>query len=198
MEKYMKPPHSLALILSLYLAPFAYAVPGTVYFTGSTAFPPSSVGGTINVVFDLLPGHTFANGGISFGVKLSNLDIVKFTSAEVLNPTGRWSVATNVTTPDMVTFNAASLLTTGLPAGGQNVVFATIDFEFIRNTPGSVDIFFITTEESLFDPNFLDPRDWTTSLYTFLPSSASIIPEPATLAMAGLGLIGVVLRRRNG
>jgi PEP-CTERM motif len=190
-------PTCLSLFFLLLANSFAHAQPGTVYFTGSTVFPPSSTGGTINVEFDLLPAHTFANGGINFGVQLSNLDIVKFTSAEVLNSDGRWTVATDVTTPDLVIFNAASVLTPGLPAGEQGVVFATIDFEFVSNDYGSVDITFVTNEESLYDPNFEDPRDWTTSFYTFVNNSASIIPEPSTLAMAGLGLIGLTLRRHG-
>jgi hypothetical protein len=185
----------LAAFHALTLA--AVATPGTVYLTGNTVFPPSPTGGTINVVIDLLPGHTFENGAINFGVQLSNLDVVKFTSAEVLNSDGRWTAVSDMATPGLVSLSAASVLSPGLPAGAQDVIFATIDFEFVSQELGAVDIIFVTNSESMFDPA-VDPRDYITSQYTFIPNFVRVIPEPSTVAMIGMGLLGLVFRRRNG
>jgi hypothetical protein len=173
---------------------------GEVRFDGDVGyFPPVPVGGigTIEVRFDLDPLDTLMNGGVEFTVLHDNLGLIEFISAEIIDRANRWTVSPVTLTDNSVRLFAASVLSPGLPQGGQNVLFATIDYKRV----GHFGVSNLTYDFGPFGEALVDGRDLgidVTPNYYFAPNIVAWIPEPATLAMAGLGLIGVVLRRRNG
>ncbi len=192
----------LALLLSLVC--FAATHAGTVAFEGDVgdlsdtdAVPGQT--GVVNIVFDLDPQDSLQNGGVSLGVTASGA-FIQITGAEVLNPGGRWTIASDATVGNNVQFNASSILSPAFsPAGSQNQIFATINYTVLG--PGVTNLTFGVGPETL-----VDGRDFGTDVtnnYAFLPNFIDtnlgvIIPEPATMAMAGMALIGLAFRRRNG
>ena len=165
---------------------------GTVSFEGDVGFPsPGQNSGVINVVFDLEPMDNFQNGGVSLGVNLSRTDYVKFTSAQVLNPSSRWTIAAATVSDGSIEFNAFSVVSPALPTGAQDVVFATINYQFV-GSPKYTLINFDAGPETL-----VDGRDFGTDVtgnYVFQPNFFGI-PEPSSLTLIGMSLIRLALRR---
>jgi hypothetical protein len=170
---------------------------GMVTFEGDVgALPIGSTGGTINLVIDLDSADNLANGGLSFGIAHDNASLVTFTGATVHNPSNRWTVASAEATAGAVLFNIFSVQSPAFPMGGQDQLIATVNYELAAGATGTANLSWLLNEESLVDGrNF---GTVVTDNYVFVSAFISVIPEPGTLAMAGLGLIGVVLRRRNG
>ncbi len=174
-------------------------IAGEVRLEGDVGYLPLSASeGTINVVFDLDPLDSFRNGGVSFSVVHDSLGGIEFTGATILNPGGRWTLANATTSSNRVILYAFSVGAPGLPQGGQNVLFAAI--QYVIKTPafGLAKLGYEVDEEAL-----IDGRNFgydVTANYMFAPNvlvNYWADPEPSSLVLA-LGFVGLVLHRRNG
>jgi hypothetical protein len=170
---------------------------GTVRLTGNVGNVPAGMhSGTINVVFDLNAQDSFKNGGVQgLQVANSNTGLIRFTSFAVANPAD-WSapVVTSVT-DGLATITAQSVNTNALPLGGQGAIFAVLGWEQVGVATGQADLSIILPQEALVDGRSggIDvTADYTTQ------ANFIFIPEPATLAMVGMSLVGLAFRRRNG
>jgi hypothetical protein len=169
---------------------------GTIRLTGTVGnIPAGTHSGTINVVFDLNARDSFKNGGVQgLQVTNSNPGFIRFTSFAVANPANWSSPVVTTITDGLATITAQSVNTNALsPAGGQGVVFAVLGWEYVGVTTGRTILSIVLPEEALVDGR--DGGVDVTPDYTFQPS---FIPEPATLAMVGMSLVGLAFRRRNG
>jgi hypothetical protein len=85
----------------------------------------------------------------------------------------------------------------GLPQG-DNVVYAEIGWKALAQGTTDVTVA-VSGEDPLFDGSIPPFGADVSGDYTFVPTTLVIgVPEPATLAMAGMSLIGLAFRRRNG
>ena len=183
----------LALALALAVS---VAQAGTVSMEGPGVGQqaPGTTSGTFNIVFDLESIDNFQNGGIVLGLSNSDPSVIQFTDATVLNPGGRWTIAADTSSAVGIEFTAFSVQSPALPTGGQDVIFATVNWTS-PSSSGITELGWIVGEEAL-----VDGRNFGTIVnenYQFLPNFVSFVPEPTSLAMAGLSLFGLVLRRRN-
>jgi hypothetical protein len=171
---------------------------GTVRLTGNVGNVPAGMhSGTINVVFDLNAADSFKNGGVQgLQVTNSNPGLIRFTSFAVANPANWSSPVVTTVTDSLATITAQSVNTNALsPAGGQGVVFAVLGWEHVGVTIGEAILSIVLPEEALVDGR--DGGVDVTADYTF-QSNFNYIPEPGTLAMVGMSLVGLAFRRRNG
>lgn len=179
----------------------------TISVVGGALNAPIGTTGQLEVqVFtgDDTPIPTFTNGGIELSVQSSNPGVLNFTGATVLNPTvfgfsPRWSVAQAVDVDaDLVgLLQGASVSTPALNGNDpSNVIapnrflFATIDYTVTG-----------AGETQVMLSGFDGTNDFVNSGAQVQPELVagvvSGVPEPSTMALAGLSLIGLVLRRRN-
>ncbi|MDZ4657255.1 MAG: PEP-CTERM sorting domain-containing protein [Bythopirellula sp.] len=187
---------SLALAVVVALSTFAQA--GSFSIVGGGLLPAGTTSGVLDIVYNPIPGGvTFGNGGVALSVLSSTPGVIKFTGASVLNPAGRWTAV--IATPP--TDDAASALD-GFSVGTQGLsstltsIYAQLNYEVLGS--GTTILSLATHgEDALFDGAQGDVSS-TTQLVGTPVTVASEIPEPASLAMAGMGLIGLAFRRRNG
>jgi hypothetical protein len=182
----------LAIILACSIFPFADA--GTVRFASGDVGWGGGPTGVIELRIDLDPSDSLQAGGIFVSVVLDNLDVLKFTGATVYNPAGRWQLAEALPTPDAVEFNIVSVDSPAFPTGGQNQLVATINYERTGYN-GVSQIRWLVEEESLVDGR--NGGTIVTQNYQFIPNFIGSVPEPGTLTMFGIGLMGLAMRRLN-
>jgi hypothetical protein len=174
---------------------------GTVRLAGNVGNIPAGMhSGSIDVVLDLDSGDTLQNGGVAgLTVLNSNPGLIKFTTSTVING-GRWSgnpSAIVSATGDSVVFNSSSVSTPALSPGGAGVVFATINWEQVGVATGQANLTFAPfAEETFYDGVKGGGTDVTVNYQG--QANFIFIPEPATLAMVGMSLVGLAFRRRNG
>ncbi len=171
---------------------------GTVRFSGEVGSFYAVPGETraINVVFDLDSEDSFMNGGIELSVTNSNPSFIRFTGADILNSPFRWSASLASRTEDAVSLRAYSVISPAMPQGGQNVLFATINYEFIEYF-GVAKLEFGVELEALVDGRSYGTD--VTSNYTFVGSSIRglAIPEPTSFVLGVVGCVVVLLRQRT-
>ncbi len=183
------------VLVSLLFATGASA--GQVFFDGDVGvgpFVPVGGTGTIEVRFNLDWPHNLEHGGVEMDVKSSNPNLIKFTSVQITDPP-RWAGTPTTFTEDLVNLVAYSILTPGLPTGGQDVLFATIQYERVGKF-GISRLSFIFGDDALVDGK--SPDVVVTDQYYFESYFVAWIPEPGSLTLAITSLIGLVLRRRHG
>ena len=171
---------------------------GTVRLTGVGALPAGATSGTMNVVFDMEAQDNFINGGINFSIVAGTPGVIEFGTPITVN--GTWSLQNSaVVGGNRVNIALESVSpggTGGLPTGAQNFVLASVPFTVVGTADFSELTYIVDPDSSL-----VDGRDFGTNVtpnYTFQANFVSNVPEPATLAMAGMSLIGLAFRRRNG
>ena len=196
----MKKFFALATAIALFSVSLAQA--GQVTFEGDVGTRPAgSTSGVLNLVIDLDSIDNLQNGGLSFGIAQDNSGLVTFTGATINNPSGRWTVTgADPLTATGVSFNIFSVQSPAFPTGGQDQLIATVNYTLAAGVTGTSNLSWVVNPEE----SIVDGRNFGTNVtpnYTFVPNSITVgvvVPEPATLAMAGLSLICLVLRRRNG
>ncbi len=156
---------------------------------------PGTTGGTLDIMYNPSPeGYTFANGGIRLELLSDTPGIITFTNVVVPNG-GKWTAATsNSVVPNRAEFEAFSILTSGLNSAAPSL-FATVDYTVNAGAAGLTNLSLGGTG---LDPLFDGEAGDVTANIEFNGAFVSLIPEPGSIAMAGFGLIGLVLRRRNG
>jgi hypothetical protein len=173
---------------------------GSVYFTGDVGQRPlGQTSGVINVVIDLDTGDTLsAGGGIDFAIEATTPDIIQFTTAAITDGATVWDVRNAaVQNGQRVQLNTTALFAAGLPDGAQGKVLATINYN-VLNAAGATGLSFVLPAVAgIVDGNHAVDADRTAD-YDFEANTVTFVPEPATLAMVGMSLIGLVVRRRNG
>ncbi len=210
MSKYF----SLAILLSLCVLTTTQAA--DVNLVSSTSVFPSASGqtGTIQLIVDNTTDPLlFSDGVLGVTVSSSNPGVIQFTGATVFTPSffgglvDRWSAGTvlNLTNDTIDRLQGTSISTAGLDGnipdnvdgGGPNLfLFAEIEFTVVGT--GSTDIILgeipggaFLTQGGLGDVSGL------VSLGSTQITVEGIIPEPTSLALASLGLIGVLATRRR-
>lgn len=181
---------------------------GTVFFSGDGEKEAGATG-VLNLLINTAPdNNTFVNGGINFSFKADTAGVIRFDSATANNEGGRWvpagAKAEVSSDGQSVVIGLESVLTNGLTGLNGDTVLATINYTVLGAAGATTPISFVVAEEALYDGSINVPfGEDVTGNYTFAPGTISvggdvIIPEPATLAMVATGMIGLVLRRRNG
>ncbi len=163
---------------------------GTFLSIGST--------GVLEIQFNTFPeNRSFMNGGIGLALTLTNPGVVEFTSATVLNPSGRWTVAgaNNVTPNSTGLLYAYSVLSPGLPSG-TDVVFATVEYKVVGYGNTTV-LVGPSGEDPLYDGTVPPFGADVSGEFTF---QSAIVgpwddPEPSSIVLAILGCLGWNFRR---
>jgi hypothetical protein len=191
------------LVFSLFaVAVMAVGVQAASFsIAGAGNIAEGTTSGTLDIVWSGSNGITFADGGVALKISSSTPGVIKFTTATLLNgPPAYWSdVVVNGISDDSVgVLNGFSVGSAGLPATG-DAVYARIGYDVIA--PGTTGLSLAVQGE---DPLWDGAQGDVSSLITLGTASLTVtgggpvIPEPATLAMVATGMIGLVLRRRNG
>ncbi len=181
----------------------------------STNIFPDASGqtGTIQLIVDNSTDPlTFADGVLGVAVSSSNPGVIEFTGATVFTPSffggfvDRWSAGTvlNLTEDTIDRLQGTSISTAGLDGsigpnvdgGGPNLfLFAEIEFTVVGigstdivlgNIPGGA----FLTQGGLGDVSGLVSLGST-------QITVEGIPEPATLALAGFAMVGMLCTRRR-
>lgn len=157
--------------------------------------------GQLQIQYDPAPGGaTFADGSIRLALNSSTPGVIKLTGATILEPAARWGGSVQVlgvTENSIGQMNAFSVGNPGLPANGTSI-YATVDYTFVGDGSTTLSLA-VQGEDPLYDGAQGDVSGSVSLLSATLKNSTgTTIPEPATLAMVATGMIGLVLRRRNG
>lgn len=194
---------SFALLSVVCALAVSVAQAGTIEVGGAGTVDAGATG-TLQIVFNGNT-HSFGNGGIGLALTAATPGVIEFTDATIVNE-GRWATLgqINVTANTTGTLNAFSLSTPGLPLG-DNVIYANVGYKVVGAAGSSTVIEVAASgEDPLFDGTIPPFGADVSADYSFVNGTVSvagggpIIPEPATLAMVATGMIGLVLRRRNG
>jgi len=179
----------------------------TTYYDSSTGFVPN---GPITPV--ITPDSTFSSfnraivnneGTVAFGANLAAGGVGVFTikdgdvSTLALSTDGLFSsfIAITLNDQDAVAF-------VGRLAGGGSGIYLSLDGQLTR-VIGTGDALFGSTVQSLgLGQDGLNNNDEIAFSYTLANgvagySVASSVPEPATCALIGLGIVGLLVRRRG-
>ncbi len=179
----------------------------------------SATVGSLQIIIDIAPELVpMAVGGVELTMTSTTPGFLKFTGATVHNPilgtdsTGqtikRWEIALGTNrTSEKIVFLGASIFSPAMDMsypqnpispGSSEFLFATIDYEILQPSGSTLIDLFPTYYYGAFVNGYDFPPGIVTG--TTINFSGAVVsnPEPATLAMAGMGLIGFVLRRRNG
>lgn len=183
----------LALALTLMVTSSHAA---TISLGGIPDPQPIPVGstGTLQILINTSPENfSFRNGGVQLELTSSNPTAVTFSNPTIVQP-ARWSgtVGTGMV-GTAAQFVAFSLNTDGLNGAGSQL-FATVDYTAISSGLATFSLASFG-EDALFDGAQGD----VSGAITLNGGSILVgVPEPATMAMAGMSLIGLAFRRRNG
>lgn len=191
------------------LAVFSYAASSQAI---TISVEDSIPGSQLSIFVDVAPENAkFTNGGIDLKLTSSNPGVVEFTNASVHMPTllggavQRWTtgVVQGLTADSISLIRGGAIGSVGLdPAIPGNVLdgsssrflFATVDYSFVG--PGVTEIL---PGEGTPGESFVNNGAVMSNVELVGVSlDGGIIPEPSSMILASMGLIGLVLRRRNG
>ncbi len=156
--------------------------------------------GQLQIQYNPLPegNITFADGGIRLALTSSVPGVIKLTGATILDAAARWGNSVQVlgvTDNSVGQLNAFSVGNPGLPSSASSI-FATVNFEFLADGLTQLSLG-VQGEDPLFDGVLgEDVSNRVALLGASLKNTT--VPEPATLAMVGISLVGLAFRRRNG
>ncbi|TWU28216.1 PEP-CTERM sorting domain-containing protein [Bythopirellula polymerisocia] len=154
--------------------------------------------GLLDIVYDPAPqGASFQNGGLGLQLTSGTPGVIEFTSAEVLNPAGRWTAVQASFGADAASpLNGFSVGSPGLPTGATSI-YAQVGYKVLAAGSTLLSIG-VQGEDPIFDGSQGDLSSATMLGTAEVRVAGAPIPEPATLALVGMSLIGLVVRRRNG
>jgi hypothetical protein len=172
---------------------------GTVRFGGDVGLlPAGTTSGVLEVIMDLEPQDNFVNGGINFSINAATLGVVTFDSVAV---NGTWqlnnsAIANGGSRINIALESVSPGGTGGIPTGSQAFVLATIPYTVVGTETETALGYVVDVDSSL-----VDGRDFGTNVtgnYTFQAGLISLVPEPTSLVMAGMSVMALAFRRRNG
>lgn len=165
--------------------------------------------GTLQVLIDTTPENfTFANGAVGVSVTSSTPDVIQITDATVFTPVffggfvKRWISGSvqNLSADSIDELLGLSIQTAGLdssidgnadgPSG--TFIFASIDYTVIGEGSTTLSLGEIARDGFIVDTG----QDVSGSI-NFGQSTFTVVPEPTSLALLGLGALSLMARRRR-
>jgi hypothetical protein len=167
-------------------------------------------GGSFDVLVDTAPENfTFANGTLGVSVAVSDPGVIQITSAEVFAPeffggfVKRWSSApVNGLNDDGIDeLLGISVETAGLDAGvtgnedgpDGTFIFATFTYDAVGLGTAELTLAPISSRSGEF---LVSGGENVAGSATFQGATVEVIPEPASLALLGIGGLALIRRRR--